>query len=192
MQLTTGFLGATVLIAFSLVAACGGDDNGGTGGKGGAGGKGGTSSGSGGKGGTTSGGGKSGASSTGGSANGGGGKASGGSSSGSGGFGIGGFGGAFNPDDYACDPVPEDGSACQAGDQPCIADNDVCACIQEEWNCIDIEGTGGSSGQIGNIDCPPAKPTSGTPCGDSIGFCPYGSGANAGCACYQGEWACTP
>ncbi|HEY6080597.1 MAG TPA: hypothetical protein VIW29_17405 [Polyangiaceae bacterium] len=197
MQLTTGLLGSTVLIAFSVVAACGSSDTGGGGG-GGKGGTGGTTStGSGGKGGSSSGsssGGKSGGS-TGGSSSGSGGKASGGTGSNTGGFGVGGFGGAFDPNDYLCDPVPEAGAACQAGELPCVSGTDVCACNQGEWSCLDVSGvggTGGTSGQIGNLDCPATKPADGVACGDAIGFCPYGDGANAGCACYQGEWACLP
>ncbi len=183
MRTTTGLLGSAVLFAFAAVLACGGNDESGGNGKGGSGGKG--SSGSGGKGGASSAG-----SSSGGKASGStGGKASGGTGPSIGGTGFGGFGGAFNPEDYACDPVPEQGSACEANTTPCIAGSDVCACAQNKWNCFNVTGTGGT-GQIGEIDCPTTKPMNGAACGDSIGICPYGGGANSGCGCYQGKWTC--
>lgn len=183
MRMTTGLLGSVVLLAFAAVSACGGNDES-SGGKGGSssGGKGGSSSG--GKGGSSGASGSSGGKTSGST----GGKASGGTGPSIGGTG---FGGNFNPDDFACDPVPEQGAACEAGTQPCLADTDVCACVQNKWNCFNLTGAGGA-GQIGEIDCPMARPMNGAACGTTIGVCPYGGGANSGCACYQSKWTCTP
>jgi hypothetical protein len=111
-----------------------------------------------------------------------------------GGFNFGGtfnLGGAgFDPADYMCDPVPQTGSACVAGTQPCLDGSSVCYCQMNKWACLDIGGGlgGAGPGPIGQLDCPATKPMTGDDCGDSIGFCPYGQ--NMGCACYQGAWAC--
>jgi hypothetical protein len=193
MKMKTGLLGSAVLIAFTMVAACGGSDEGGkgNGGKGGSGGKGGTAGGGSSSGGSSSGGTASGGKGGSGGTN----SSTGGTTSGGTGTNVGGFpigmGGAFNPDDYVCDPVPEDGSACEAGTLPCATEEVACVCMSNEWSCYDLSGAGGT-GPIGNIDCPADKPMNGAACGASIGFCPYGNGANMGCACFQSKWNCTP
>lgn len=202
MKLKTGWLVPAVVSALTLAMACGGssDDNdeGGSGGS------------SAGKAGSSTSGGSSAASS--GSSSGGSssaGKASGGSSSSGGSAGSRndggstsaggtdiGFGGdGFDPSDFACDPIPESGSDCDPGTTPCLNGTQVCYCQTEKWSCTDVGGfggtnAGGGTGPIGNVECPDAKPTSGTPCGDAVGFCPYGDDFTKGCACYQGTWAC--
>jgi hypothetical protein len=196
MHIKAGLLSLTVLSAFSLMASCGGssesNDN-----KGGAGG--GTSTagkGSGGKAGSTAtagtGTGTGGAQATGGSGSGGSGP-SGGRPATGGTFNFGGafdFGGApFDPSDFMCDPVPEAGSDCAAGAQPCVAGTSVCYCQAMKWTCSDFSGGfGGAGPDFGELDCPATKPMSGTPCGDQNGYCQFGQGS--ACACYNGDWAC--
>lgn len=103
-------------------------------------------------------------------------------------FNLGGAG--FDPSDYMCDPVPQPGSACVAGTQPCLDGSNVCYCQMDKWACLDVSGGlgGAGPGGFGQLDCPATKPMTGDDCGDTIGFCQYGQ--NAGCACYQGAWAC--
>jgi hypothetical protein len=90
-----------------------------------------------------------------------------------------------------CDPVPQDGSNCADGTQPCLNGMELCSCQMGEWACIDLgQGEGGGPGGIfGEIECPATQPMTDTPCGDTFGFCPYG-GQNMGCACVGGNWAC--
>lgn len=201
MKLKTGWLGPAVVSAFTLAVACGGSSDGNSTSDGGSGGSSAGKAGSSTTGGTTSTAGTSsggsnstaGKPSTGGTTSTGGTRNNGGATS-TGGIDIGFGGDGFDPGDYACDPVPEDGAECEAGTQPCLDGTKVCYCQNQEWACTDVGGfggtnAGGGTGPIGDIECPTTKPTSGTPCGDAIGFCPYGEGFS-GCACYQGSWAC--
>ncbi len=103
-----------------------------------------------------------------------------------GGFNFGGAG--FDPTDFTCDPVPTKGAACTAGTQPCLDGTNVCYCQALKWACRDIDGGAAGAGPgFGQLDCPAEKPMNGGECGDTIGICPYGQ---AGCACYDGMWAC--
>jgi hypothetical protein len=187
MTLKTAHLPLTLLLNLSLLAACSGDDGdsdsgGGTGGSSSNSGSGGSASG--GKAGSSSAGANSGGKASAGSNNGGSGNSTGGVS-------FAGFGG-FNPDDYMCDPVPEAGSNCAADAQPCLNGTEVCGCQEGMWQCIDLGGGegGGPGGGFGEIECPATQPMNSTPCGDTIGFCPYG-GQNMGCVCANGNWMCT-
>lgn len=199
MNIRIGWLGLTLACSLSLVAACGGssENNGNGGGSGaGAAGKAGASSGGSSSGGRSSGGSGSGGSSTqaGGTSNAGGSRNTGGSQA-SGGFNIGGFnigGEGIDPTDFMCNPVPDVGSACDAGATPCTSGTSICYCQSNKWACADLGGQGGAggTGPIGNVDCPDTKPMNGTDCGDEVGYCPYGDGQFSGCACYQGSWTC--
>jgi hypothetical protein len=106
-----------------------------------------------------------------------------------GGFNFGGFsvGGAFDPSDFACNPVPKVGSDCPANTQPCVDGTNVCYCNGTKWACQNALGGGAGGDGSGQIDCPAAQPMSGDDCGDMQRICPYGNG---GCACYMGKWAC--
>ena len=190
MTLMTAHLPLTLLLTLSLLAACSGDDGdsdsgGGSGGSTSNSGSGGSVSG--GKAGSSSAGASSGGKASAGSNNGG----SGNNTGGTGGISFGGFGG-INPDDYMCDPAPEAGSDCAADAQPCLNGTEVCGCQEGMWQCIDFGGGegGGPGGGFGEIECPATQPMSNTPCGDTIGFCPYG-GQNMGCVCANGNWMCT-
>jgi hypothetical protein len=184
MTMKTAQLPVTLLLTLSLLAACSGDD----GDTGSGGGTGGTASNSGaGK----SAGGTAGSSSAGANT---GGKASAGSNNGgsgnnTGGISFAGFGG-INPDDYMCDPVPQVGSDCAEDAQPCLNGTEVCGCPMGQWQCVDVGGGegGGPGGGLGEIECPATQPMTDTPCGDTVGVCPYGN--NMGCVCAEGNWAC--
>jgi len=102
-----------------------------------------------------------------------------------GGFNLGGAG--FDPADLACNPVPKAGDACPAGTQPCVDGTAVCYCQASKWACIDLGGGAGGAGG-GQLECPEAKPMTGSNCGNTFGFCQYGQ--NAGCACFNGMWNC--
>ncbi len=197
MKLQMGTLGWTLLCASSVVIACGGssekNEGGGSSGKAGSSAAGSSNAGNGGSragnssGGTTANGGSSnaGTSATGGSRN------NGGTPSNGGTINIGGSN--FDPSDFACDPAPEVGTDCEAGAPPCVNGTSVCYCDDASaWACMGLPGGGGSAGTgpIGDLECPTAKPMAGSPCGDSVGFCPYGSGPLSGCACYAGNWTC--
>lgn len=196
MKLRMGKLGWALVCAGSLLAACGGSSDGdGDGGGGGGAGQAGSAAGSktAGSAGTSGSAGASAGNGNGGSAQGGT-RTTGGTPSAAG-TGLGGFnvGGEFDPGDFMCDPAPQVGSACVDGTTPCLNGTSVCYCQMSEWACMPISGGSGGSagtGPIGNVECPAAKPMSGTPCGDAIGFCPYGDGQFEGCACYAGNWAC--
>lgn len=194
-----GLLGWALVGGVSLVAACGGSsdaggDPGGGAGKAGSSSAGSSSAGTSSSAGNGSGGSRaSGGTSSAGTASGG--RATGGTP-GTAGFNVGGFnlgGEGFDPSDFNCESPPEVGAACAEDAVPCLDGTNVCYCDMSKWACTSVLGGGGGAGgtgPIGNVDCPAAKPTTGTPCGDSVGFCPYGSGQFSGCACYQGSWAC--
>lgn len=125
----------------------------------------------------------------GGSANNNGGSRNGGGNATGGGFNLGGAG--LDPADYMCNPVPQTGSACTAGTQPCLDGTSVCYCQANKWACNDFGGGlggAGPGGGLGELDCPATQPTDGASCGDTVGVCPYGQ--NMGCACYMGMWTC--
>jgi hypothetical protein len=198
MQTMTKWMVFSAVALTALLASCSGDDGDDSSGSGGTStntsGNGGGGSGSAGKAGSTSAGNSSAGSGTGGKASGGG-TAGGSSSAGTGGFTFGGnfnLGGAgFDPDDYACDPAPTPGTACESDAQPCLNGTEVCYCAMAEWACTDITGGGGGAGpDLGDLECPPTKPANGGPC-DALGLCPYG-GQNEGCACDGSKWTCTP
>jgi hypothetical protein len=190
MGMNVGLLTLTVAGFLGLMASCSSDSDDGDESSAG------TSSGSGGRAGAATGGSKNGGSSAtaGTSSNGGSSNPTAGNT-GSGGFNVGGFnlgGAGFDPDDYACNPVPQPGSSCDSGAQPCINGTEVCYCNADEWACMDVgQGAGGAGpgGGFGDIECPATKPMNGGDCGDTVGFCPYG-GQFMGCACYDGAWAC--
>ncbi len=192
MQTKMTWIGFSAVALAALLAACSGDDGESDSGSGGS-----SSSGSGGssagKAGSTSAGNTNAGSGSGGKLGGGG--TGGSSSAGSAGFNFGGtfnLGGAgFDPDDFACNPAPTPGTACQSDSQPCLNGTDVCYCAMAEWACLDIMGGAGGAGpDPGDLECPPSKPANGSAC-DAQGVCPYG-GQNEGCACYGGMWTCTP
>jgi hypothetical protein len=192
MTMKTAQLPLTLLLTLSILAACSGDDGdndsgGGSGGSTSNSGSGGSASG--GKAGSSPAGSSSGGKASAGSNNGGSG-GSGNNTGGTGGISFAGFGG-INPDDYMCDPVPEAGSDCAADAQPCLNGMEVCGCQEGMWQCIDLGGGegGGPGGGLGEIECPATQPMSNTPCGDTIGICPYGQ--NMGCVCANGNWMCT-
>lgn len=191
-----GLLGWAFVGGVSVVAACGGSSN--DGGNEGAAGKAGSAGASGSSAGSPNGGSASGGTASGGSRAGGGTSSAGtaaggrnvGGSPGTGGFNMGGEG--FDPSDFACETPPEVGAACGADAVPCVNGTEVCYCNMSKWACMSALGGGGAggTGPIGDVECPASKPTSGTACGASVGFCPYGEGAFSGCACYNGSWAC--
>jgi hypothetical protein len=98
----------------------------------------------------------------------------------------------INPSDFTCDPPPEVGATCGEDAVPCLNGAAICYCDMSKWTCPSVLGGAGAGGigPVGDLDCPETKPTTGTPCGDSVGLCPYGDGQFSGCACYQGSWAC--
>jgi hypothetical protein len=112
-----------------------------------------------------------------------------GGAAGTGGFNAGGFnlgGEGLDPADFACESPPKVGAECDAdADVPCVNGLSICYCNMSKWECQSALG----GGQIGDLECPATKPTTGAACGDEVGFCPYG-GQFTGCACYQGSWAC--
>lgn len=194
MQTKVTWIGLSVLGLAALLASCSGDDgdsDNGSGGSSNTSGNGSGGSSSAGKAGSTSAGNTNAGSGSGGKVGGTGGN----SSAGTAGFSFGGNlnlgGGGFDPDDFACNPAPTPGTDCQSDSQPCLNGTEVCYCAMAEWTCVDImAGAGGAGPDIGDLECPPSKPASGSAC-DAPGVCPYG-GQNEGCACYGGMWACTP
>ena len=191
MNMNVGLLTIAVAGCLGLVASCSSDSDDGDGSSAG------TSSGSGGGAGAASGGSKNsgGSNASAGTSNNGGSSNPTAGNTGSGGFNVGGFnlgGAAFDPDDYACNPVPQPGTSCDSAARPCINGSEVCACNADEWACMDVgQGAGGAGpgGGFGDLECPATKPMTGGDCGDMVGFCPYG-GQFMGCACYDGAWAC--
>jgi hypothetical protein len=194
MKMNRSLLSVTVAGVLGLIASCSSDSDDGDQNTAGSS----ASAGSSGRAGASSGGSNnSSGSSAGGTRNNGGSSNANGGNTNSGGFNVAGFavgGAGLDPDDFACDPVPETGSSCVAGTQPCInGTTEVCYCQMDEWLCMDVgEGAGGAGpgGGFGDIECPATKPMNGGDCGDMAGFCPYGGGQFMGCACYEGAWTC--
>jgi hypothetical protein len=195
MNIKTALLGFTIAGVTALTASCSGstdsnENGGGTSGSSAGKGSSGSSAGTTSKGGASGTGGASSAGTTSkGGTNGNAGRNTGGGANIGGTFNFGGAG--LDPADFMCDPVPTKGADCAAGTQPCTDGTAVCYCQASKWACLDLAdaaGGAGPGGGFGQLDCPATKPMSGDACGDSLGFCPYGQ--NAGCACYNGAWAC--
>ena len=85
-----------------------------------------------------------------------------------------GFGGAgLGPDDFVCDPVPAQGSACQQGTTPCLTETGLCRCQDLEWRCD----------EFGVVECP-ANAMTGDEC-TGFGQCP-----GQQCGCFQNNVFC--